>query len=131
MAYSRRIRGRAPSADYWPGFVDAMSSLLLVLIFLLTIFMLTQFFLSQLVSSKDSALASLRSQIAELISQLALSKQESTDMQSMIASLRIDLADANAAKEKLAAAAGSGGQIEVLTDELNKQKAVSDQALAQ
>lgn len=131
MAYSRRLRGRAPSADYWPGFVDAMSSLLLVLIFLLTIFMLTQFFLSQLVSSKDSALASLRSQIAELISQLALSKQESTDMQSMIASLQIDLADANAAKDKLAAAAGSGGQIEVLTDELNKQKAVSDQALAQ
>ncbi len=131
MAYSRRLRGRAPSADYWPGFVDAMSSLLLVLIFLLTIFMLTQFFLSQLVSSKDSALASLRSQIAELISQLALSKQESADMQSMIASLQIDLADANAAKDKLAAAAGSGGQIEVLTDELNKQKAVSDQALAQ
>lgn len=131
MAYSRRIRGRAPSADYWPGFVDAMSSLLLVLIFLLTIFMLTQFFLSQLVSSKDSALASLRSQIAELISQLALSKQENTDMQSMIASLQIDLADANAAKEKLAASAGNGGQIEILTDELNKQKAVSDQALAQ
>lgn len=131
MAYSRRIRGRAPSADYWPGFVDAMSSLLLVLIFLLTIFMLTQFFLSQLVSSKDSALASLRSQIAELISQLALSKQESTDMQSMIASLQIDLADANAAKDKLAAAAGSGGQIEVLTDELDKQKAVSNEALAQ
>ena len=45
---SRRIRGRAPTGDYWPGFVDAMSSLLLVLIFLLTIFMITQFFLSQL-----------------------------------------------------------------------------------
>jgi chemotaxis protein MotB len=131
MAYSRRIRGRAPSADYWPGFVDAMSSLLLVLIFLLTIFMLTQFFLSQLVSSKDTALASLRSQIAELISQLALSKQESADMQAMIASLQIDLADANAEKDKLAASAGSGGQIEALNNELTKQKAISDQALSQ
>lgn len=131
MAYARRIRGRAPSADYWPGFVDAMSSLLLVLIFLLTIFMLTQFFLSQLVSSKDAALESLKSQIAELVSQLALSKQEKADMQTMIASLQIDLADANAQKEKLAASADSGGQISVLTDELSKQKEISNQALAQ
>ena len=57
---SRRIRGRAPSGDYWPGFVDAMSSLLLVLIFLLSIFMLTQFFLAKSITGKDSALDRLR-----------------------------------------------------------------------
>lgn len=131
MANSRRIRGRAPSGDYWPGFVDAMSSLLLVLIFLLTIFMLTQFVLSQLVSNKDSALQSLRNQIAELVSQLALSKQENSDMQAMIMSLQTDLASANAEKEKLAASAGDGGQITVLNDELSKQKDISNQALAQ
>ena len=73
---SRKIRGRAPSTDYWPGFVDAMSSLLLVLIFLLTIFMITQFFLTQIVSNKDSALDYLKNQIAELTSQLAVSKRE-------------------------------------------------------
>ncbi len=131
MAHSRRIRGRAPSGDYWPGFVDAMSSLLLVLIFLLTIFMLTQFVLSQLVSNKDSALQSLRTQIAELISQLALSKQEGVDMQATIASLQLDLADANAAKDKLAASAGTGAQVATLSDELSKQKDISSQALAQ
>lgn len=131
MAHSRRIRGRAPSGDYWPGFVDAMSSLLLVLIFLLTIFMLTQFVLSQLVSNKDSALQSLRSQIAELVSQLALSKQENADIKTTIASLQLDLADANAAKDKLAASVGTGTQVATLTDELNKQKEISNQALAQ
>ena len=128
---NRRIRGRAPSADYWPGFVDAMSSLLLVLIFLLTIFMLTQFFLSQLVSSKDTALENLKSQIAELVSQLALVKQEKADLQLSIASLQASLAAANAEKEKLGAQAGAGAQVAVLQDELAKQKDISSQALAQ
>ena len=131
MANSRRIRGRAPSSDYWPGFVDAMSSLLLVLIFLLTIFMLTQFVLSQLVSNKDSALQSLRNQIAELVSQLALSKQENADMKSSIASLQLELADVSAEKDKLAASASTGSQVATLNDELAKQKDISNQALAQ
>ena len=131
MANSRRIRGRAPSGDYWPGFVDAMSSLLLVLIFLLTIFMLTQFVLSQLVSNKDSALQSLRNQIAELVSQLALSKQENADMKTSIASLQLELADVSAEKDKLAASAGTGDKVALLNDELAKQKDISSQALAQ
>ncbi|HEX7775528.1 MAG TPA: peptidoglycan-binding protein, partial [Parvibaculum sp.] len=131
MAISRRIRGRAPSGDYWPGFVDAMSSLLLVLIFLLTIFMLTQFFLSQLVSSKDTALENLKSQIAELVNQLALAKQEKTDLQTTIATLQESLADANAEKEKLGAEAGAAGQVAALQGDLAKQKQISDAALAQ
>ena len=40
-----RARRRAQSTDYWPGFVDAMATLLLVIIFLLSIFMIAQFFL--------------------------------------------------------------------------------------
>lgn len=131
MPNSRRIRGRAPSGDYWPGFVDAMSSLLLVLIFLLTLFMLTQFVLSQLVSNKDNALQSLRSQIAELVSQLAMSKQENTDLQTTIASLQLDLADALSQKDKLAAAAGDGDKMALLNSELDKQKQISNEALSQ
>tara|TARA_R110000824_G_scaffold390760_3_gene587571 strand:- start:51920 stop:52927 length:1008 start_codon:yes stop_codon:yes gene_type:complete len=131
MPNSRRIRGRAPSSDYWPGFVDAMSSLLLVLIFLLTLFMLTQFVLSQLVSNKDDALQSLRSQIAELVSQLAMSKQQNTDLQTTIASLQLDLADALSQKDKLAAAAGDGDKMALLNDELDKQKQISNEALSQ
>ncbi|MGV8997123.1 MAG: peptidoglycan -binding protein [Parvibaculaceae bacterium] len=130
MANSRRRRSQG-GGEYWPGFVDAMSSLLLVLIFLITVFMLTQFVLGQLVTSKDSALESLRSQLAELVSQLALSKQENSDMQAMITSLQSDLASATADKDKLAASAGDGGKITMLNDELDKQKEISNEALAQ
>ncbi|WP_333668907.1 peptidoglycan -binding protein [Parvibaculum sp.] len=131
----RRIRGRAPTGDYWPGFVDAMSSLLLVLIFLLTIFMITQFFLNQLVSSKDSALENLRSQIAELVSQLALERREKADLQATIMSLQDSLAAASAEQERLAALADQGAgacsRIAELESALSDEKKVSNEALAQ
>ncbi|PKP77106.1 MAG: hypothetical protein CVT81_11215 [Alphaproteobacteria bacterium HGW-Alphaproteobacteria-3] len=132
---SRRIRGRAPTGDYWPGFVDAMSSLLLVLIFLLTIFMITQFFLSQLVSNKDSALENLRSQIAELVNQLALERQDKADLQATILSLQDSLSAATAERDSLAAlaeeGAGTGSRVAELESALDNEKQVSNEALAQ
>lgn len=132
---NRRIRGRAPSADYWPGFVDAMSSLLLVLIFLITIFMLTQFILTQAVSNKDSALESLKNEIAALTSQLSVGKKENADLRSTIASLQESLASTNAERDRLnglvAQSEGQASQIPALQTELDKQKKVSDDALAQ
>lgn len=131
----RRIRGRAPTGDYWPGFVDAMSSLLLVLIFLLTIFMITQFFLNQLVTSKDSALENLRSQIAELVSQLALERREKADLQATILSLQDSLSAATAEQDRLVAladeGAGAGSRIAELESALSDEKKVSNEALAQ
>ena len=136
MAHAgRRIRGRAPTGDYWPGFVDAMSSLLLVLIFLLTIFVITQFFLNQLVSNKDSALDSLRSQIAELVNQLALERREKADLQATILSLQDSLAAASAEQERLTAladeGAGAGSRIAELESALSDERQVSSEALAQ
>ncbi|MCF8470138.1 MAG: peptidoglycan -binding protein [Parvibaculum sp.] len=130
---SRRIRGRAPSSDYWPGFVDAMSSLLLVLIFLLTIFMITQFFLSQLVSNKDSALENLRSQIAELVSQLALERRENADLQTTILSLQDSLSAATAEKDRLAAMndESAGSRVAELESALTDEKKISSEALSQ
>ncbi|MDO8839377.1 MAG: peptidoglycan -binding protein [Parvibaculum sp.] len=132
---NRRIRGRAPSSDYWPGFVDAMSSLLLVLIFLLTIFMITQFFLSLLVSDKDSALDSLRSQIAELVNQLALERREKADLEVTILSLQDSLAAASAESARLAAmadeGAGAGSRIAELESRLSDEQRVSSEALSQ
>ena len=132
---NRRIRGRAPSSDYWPGFVDAMSSLLLVLIFLLTIFMITQFFLSLLVSDKDSALDSLRSQIAELVNQLALERREKADLEVTILSLQESLATASAENARLAAmadeGAGAGSRIADLESRLADEQRVSSEALSQ
>ena len=54
-----RVRRGARHVDYWPGYVDALSTLLLAIIFLLTIFMLAQFFLSQQATDKDTALTRL------------------------------------------------------------------------
>ena len=61
-----RARRTTRGFDYWPGFVDALSVMLLTMIFLLSVFMLAQFFLSRDISGKDTALAKLTRQIDEL-----------------------------------------------------------------
>ena len=63
MARGRRIN---PRADYWPSFVDVLTNLLLVFIFLLSIFALVQYLLSREISGKDTVLQKLNDQIAEL-----------------------------------------------------------------
>ena len=72
LARARRDSGM----NYWPGFVDALSTLLLGMIFLLTVFVLVQFYLTQEVSGKDTALSRLNSQIAQLTELLALEKTD-------------------------------------------------------
>ena len=74
MALSRSRRYEA--VNYWPGFVDALSTMLLVIIFLLSVFMLAQFFLSREVTGKDEALVKLNRQIEELTNLLALERTQ-------------------------------------------------------
>ena len=73
MALGRARRSKG-GFDYWPGFVDALSTMLLVIIFLLSVFMLAQYFLSREVSGKDVALQRLNRQIEELTSLLAMER---------------------------------------------------------
>ncbi len=61
-----RTRRSSRQIDYWPGFVDALSTMLLVIIFLLSVFMLSQFFLAREVTGKDTALTKLNRQVDEL-----------------------------------------------------------------
>jgi len=137
MPSSRTRRGQV--TNYWPGFVDALSSLLLVIIFLLSLFMLAQFFLGQQIKGKDSALTKLNSQIAELTNMLQMERGNSTDLQSQIATLSATLASAKADKDKLTAqitAMGTGGNdkdatIAGLNADLDNQKQLSAQADAQ
>src|SRR5262249_36252251 len=70
MALARARRERR--IDYWPGFVDALSTLLLAIMFLLSVFVLAQFLLSREVAGKDEVLNRLNSQINELTQLLAL-----------------------------------------------------------
>lgn len=139
---------RRIEANYWPGFVDALSSLLLVIIFMLSLFMLTQFFLGQELEGRDTALARLNSQIAELTESLQLERSNSDDLTVQIATLTATLASAEAENTGLASQlAGIGSGIDdkdqtiaglrddvlaadELSDEANAQVALLNQQLA-
>ena len=138
MTLARRQR-RPAEAFYWPGFVDAMATLLLVIIFLLSIFMLVQFMLARDISGQDTVLTRLRSQIAELSELLALEKVNSAELQTTLATLVDDLAAAEDEKARvtglLATERGTseeaGGRITTLEGELEEEKTIRAQALAQ
>ena len=138
MVQSARSR-RSQATNYWPGFVDALSSLLLVIIFLLSRFMLSQFFLGQEILGKDTAMSRLNSQIAELTDLLQLERGNSDDLESTIASLTATLSSAENQRANLEAqiagfGAGDSGKdatIAGLQTELENQIDLSADAAAQ
>ena len=83
MALARNRR-RERTVDYWPGFVDALSTLLLAIMFLLTVFVLAQFFLSREISGRDQVLNRLNSQINELTQLLALERSGKQDLETAL-----------------------------------------------
>ena len=85
---------RRKQVDYtWPGFVDALSSLLMVIIFVLMIFVLSQFFLSQKMSGQDEALIELRNNLSELGELLSLERDVTTELTSQLSILETKLLD--------------------------------------
>ena len=90
-ARARRVN---PRADYWPSFVDVLTNLLLVFIFLLSLFALVQYLLSREITGKDTVLQRLNAQIAELTEMLALEKASKSEMSDNLASLSANLAAA-------------------------------------
>src|SRR5215813_9830250 len=97
MALARRSR---EGLNYWPGFVDALSTLLLGIIFLLTVFAVVQFYLSQEVSGKDTALSRLNVQIAQLTDMLSLEKTGKASLEETIAQLRASLGGAEGERDR-------------------------------
>ena len=89
------------SPDIWPGFVDAISTLLLVLIFLLVVFVLAQFFLSHALSGRDEALNRLNQQVAELADLLALEELANIGLSEDVAQLGTQLQASNKDRENL------------------------------
>ena len=88
---ARRRRGQRAPYEIWPGFVDALTTLLLVIIFLLVVFVLAQFFLSQALSGRDAALEKLNQQVNELADLLAIERRTSANLESQIAQLNVDM----------------------------------------
>ena len=132
---SRRDSGM----NYWPGFVDALSTLILSIIFLLTVFMVAQFFLSQEVAGKDTALARLNAQISRLSDLLSLERTGKTSLEAEIAQLRASLTAAEGDRDKLrgtaegAQAGSDAGKAEVgkLNSQLDIEKVATARAVAQ
>lgn len=138
MALSRNRRPQR-HVDYWPGFVDALTTLLLAIMFLLTVFVLAQFLLSRDVDTKDTALARLNSQIQELTQLLSLERSNSQDLQDTIANLQASLFSAESERSRLQSllsegtGAGAAAQKRVgeLSQDLESEKQLSAQALSQ
>ena len=130
-----RSRRRFNGIDYWPGFVDALSTLLLVVTFLMVLFMVAQYFVAQEASGKDTALARLQKQIAQMADLLSLERSQKKTALDESASLKASLAAAEAEKKRLSGLLGSGTSTEArvvaVTKELDDQKGLTAQALAQ
>jgi chemotaxis protein MotB len=100
MALSSRSR-RSATPDIWPGFVDALATLLMVLMFVLTVFVLGQFFLTDLLSGRDQALTRLRAELSQLSELLALEKQASADLRLSLSQLSDQLQESTADRDRL------------------------------
>lgn len=138
MALARANR-RQRGVDYWPGFVDALSTLLLAIMFLLSVFVLAQFLLSQEITGKDQVLNRLNSQINELTQLLSLERSNRQDLEDSLAGLQASLSSAEAEKSRLAAllerGAGAGAaadaRIAAVEGALDTEKQISQRALSQ
>jgi chemotaxis protein MotB len=136
VARARRVAQRT---EYWPSFVDVLTNLLLVFIFLLSVFALVQFLLSQEISGKDTVLNRLNAQIAELTEMLALEKANKSELSDNLATMQASLGAAEAERDRLrslldtqsSAATSASDQVAGLTRDLDAQKQVSAQALSQ
>ena len=135
------VRGRssAERPSYWPGYVDALSSLLLVIIFLLSLFMIAQFFLNQEILGRDTALSRLNAQIAELTELLQLERANSEELELSISSLSATLSGVEAERDSLQsdlAGLGDGiadydSTIAGLESALSEERELSSEAQAQ
>ncbi|MGF1628485.1 MAG: peptidoglycan -binding protein [Kiloniellaceae bacterium] len=103
--------GSRRSINIWPGFVDGLATLLLVVIFVLMVFMVAQFFLSIALTGKDEALTRLESEISQLADLLALERSANTELRINVEQLSGELQSSLASRESLS------GQLAVLAEE--------------
>jgi len=138
MALARNRR-RDKGVDYWPGFVDALSTLLVAIMFLLTVFVLAQFVLSREISGKDEVMSRLNNQIAELTELLALEKGSKQDIEDTLANLQSTLAVSESERSRLQSLLDSGSgssaaanaRIGSLSGELEDERQASSRAATQ
>lgn len=133
-----RRRKSGEYSEFWPGFVDILSSLLMVFMFLLTIFMLAQYYVAREASGKDDALRRLTRQITEITNLLALEKGKASTAAEELAALQATLASLKSENARLSGFALEGEEktraaqatFAGLSRELDEQKKISSEAMA-
>ena len=106
-----RTSRRRRDINTWPGFVDALASLLMVVVFLVMVFVLAQFFLNEALSGRDEALSRLNRELAELAEMLALEQTTSADLRDDLEALTAELRIVAQARDDYA------GRLETMTAE--------------
>ncbi len=128
---SRSRRRRGDSTAIWPGFVDVLSTLLLVMIFLLVVYMLAQYFLQRSVSEKSEALTELDHQVAELADLLSLERQSNSDLRTNISQLSVELQNSLSERDALTLAlTRSGDETDTLRLRLRDMTSEAQTALS-
>ncbi|MFA9387609.1 MAG: peptidoglycan -binding protein [Methyloceanibacter sp.] len=133
-----RGRRQQYSTNYWPGFVDMLSTLLLVVIFLMSMFMVTNYIITQASSGKDTMLSRLNRQLSELTELLALERSQKDSAEDNLAALQATLFDKDKENQRLTGLLGDAsgltdnakGRIEILGTKLKDQRNITNDALA-
>ncbi len=123
-----RRRSRGGDAAIWPGFVDGLSSLILVLMVVLSLFVVAQFYLGEELTQKDTELNSLRAQIAKLVDDLSLADRRNQELTLRIGTLEDEIA---AGEERIAALtlalSTAESAVAASAEELEAEKALSEE----
>ncbi len=101
MPLAASSRSRRETVNYWPGFVDGLAALLMVIVFVVVVFALAQFFLSEALSGREAALSRLNRQVDELSSLLNLERSANADLRLSMAQISAELQDSIATREDL------------------------------
>jgi chemotaxis protein MotB len=131
-----RMRRQSGGLNYWPGFVDALSTLILSIIFLLTVFVVMQFYLQRDVANKNSALSHLSAQIAYLGKLLSMEKTDNSNLKDQVAQLSTNLTAVQGERDRAqsaadtaqAAAKAAQNQLTDITGQLAGEKKASADA---
>ncbi|NRA29423.1 MAG: peptidoglycan -binding protein [Parvularculaceae bacterium] len=129
-----RRRSRGGDAAIWPGFVDGLSSLILVLMVVLSLFVVAQFYLGEELTQKDSELARLQDRILSLAEQLGLAERARDELTAQISVLQAtieenetEIADLTASlTSSQAALAASQSAVAASAEELEAEKALTE-----
>ena len=126
---SRRVRAHR-GLNVWPGYVDALATLLLAVVFLLTVFVVGQFFLSQELTGRDAVLNRLNRQIADLTDLLALERSSRRAQEEAVAGMRNTLTATEAERDRLQALADAATAAQGKTGDVDAQLAAERGATA-